>query len=105
MVHRRNDIFHIGHLDLVRGRLTVLTETSLDESPSIAPNDSTLIYATMVDGQGILAGVSLDGSVKFKLPARDGDVREPSWSPMKKKKFIATDLSATVEIPNDSLLP
>ena len=105
MVHRRNDIFHIGHLDLVRGRLTVLTETSLDESPSIAPNDSTLIYATMVDGQGILAGVSMDGSVKFKLPARDGDVREPSWSPMKKKKFIATDLSATGEILNNSLLP
>ena len=105
MVHRRNDIFHIGHMDLARGRLTVLTETSLDESPSIAPNDSTLIYATMVDGQGILAGVSMDGSVKFKLPARDGDVREPSWSPMKKKKFIATDVSTMVETPDDSLRP
>ena len=83
MVHRRNGIFHIGHLDLERGRLSVLTETALDESPSIAPNDSLLIYATMVDGQGILAGVSMDGSVKFNLPAREGDVREPAWSPMK----------------------
>ena len=92
-------------LDLVRGRLNVLTETSLDESPSIAPNDSTLIYATMVDGQGILAGVSMDGSVKFKLPARDGDVREPSWSPMKKKKFVATEVSSEVDPEDSSLEP
>ena len=105
MVHRRNDIFHIGHMDLERGRLTVLTETALDESPSIAPNDSTLIYATMVDGQGILAGVSMDGSVKFNLPAREGDVREPSWSPMKKKKFVATEVSTEVDQEDSSLAP
>ena len=93
MVHRRNGIFHISHLDLDRGRFSVLTETALDESPSIAPNDSMLIYATMVDGQGILAGVSMDGSVKFNLPAREGDVREPAWSPLKKTLFSSVKQS------------
>ena len=87
MVHRRNGIFHIALLDLDRGRLTVLTETSLDESPSIAPNGSMLIYATSVGDDGILAAVSIDGGVKFNLPSSDGDVREPAWSPKKNKIF------------------
>ncbi|XOV87464.1 MAG: Tol-Pal system beta propeller repeat protein TolB [Pseudomonadota bacterium] len=87
MVHRREGIFHIALLDLRRGRLRVLTETQLDESPSIAPNGSMLIYATQVDNSGILAAVSIDGGVKFNLPSNEGDVREPAWSPKKRKVF------------------
>tara|TARA_R110002072_G_scaffold89232_4_gene199921 strand:+ start:43138 stop:44457 length:1320 start_codon:yes stop_codon:yes gene_type:complete len=87
MVHRRGGIFHIALLNLQRGRLTVLTETALDESPSIAPNGSMLIYATQKNGEGILAAVSIDGGVKFNLPSSEGDVREPAWSPQKTKIF------------------
>ncbi|MGC1510612.1 Tol-Pal system beta propeller repeat protein TolB [Ketobacter nezhaii] len=81
MVHRSNGIFHIAVQDLVRGTFNVLTETDLDESPSIAPNASMIIYATTDKGSGVLAAVSLDGRVKVKLPSRTGDVREPAWSP------------------------
>ena len=88
MVHRRGGIFHIALLDLNRGRLSVLTETSLDESPSVAPNGSMLIYATQEKGEGILAAVSIDGGVKFNLPSSVGDVREPAWSPVKRKIFV-----------------
>lgn len=91
MVHRRDGIFHIALLDLERGRLTVLTETTLDESPSIAPNGSMLIYATMDKGEGILAAVSVDGGVKFNLPSSEGDVREPAWSPVKNKQFVPVE--------------
>jgi len=87
MVHRREGIFHIALLNLQSGRLRVLTETALDESPSIAPNGSMLIYATQVNGEGILAAVSIDGGVRFNLPSSEGDVREPAWSPQKTKVF------------------
>jgi TolB protein len=81
MVHQQNGRFHIALLDLVTDRLQILTSTELDESPSIAPNGSMLLYATKFQGRGILAAVSVDGGVKFRLPARAGDVREPAWSP------------------------
>jgi Tol biopolymer transport system component len=64
-----------------RGDVRVLTQTTLDESPSVAPNGTMLIYATQDRGRGILGVVSLDGRVRYRLPSSAGDVREPSWSP------------------------
>ncbi len=86
MVHRdelRGD-FHIALMDIKRGTMQVLTDTALDESPSIAPNGAILLYATKSRGKGVLAAASLDGGVKFMLPSRFGDVREPAWSPFLK---------------------
>ena len=80
-VHRTNGVFHIAWQDLERDNLQVLTQTALDESPSLAPNGAMLIYATQDQGRGILAVVSIDGSVKYRLPSSSGDVREPAWSP------------------------
>ena len=87
MVHRREGVFHIALLELDRGRLSVLTETSLDESPTVAPNGAMLMYATQARGRGILAAVSIDGGVRFNLPAAEGEVREPAWSPTKRSRF------------------
>lgn len=86
-IHRRENSYHLAIQELDRDQVRVLTRaaldesTSLDESPSIAPNASMLIYATKQGNQGILAVVSVDGAVKYRLPSNIGDVREPSWSP------------------------
>ena len=85
MVHRSDGAFHIAELDFKSERTTVLTRTSLDESPSLAPNDSMIIYATQQNRRGILAAVSVDGNVKYILPATNRDVREPAWSPLLSK--------------------
>ncbi|MEH6579103.1 MAG: Tol-Pal system beta propeller repeat protein TolB [Amphritea sp.] len=81
MVHQTGGSFHIAVQDLKTGRLDLLTETFMDESPTIAPNGSIILYATQEGNRGVLGAVSLDGRVKFRLPSSQGDVREPAWSP------------------------
>ena len=81
LVSRHDGRFHIAVQDLQRGTMTTLTRSTLDESPSVAPNGSMVLYATESNGKDILAAVSIDGNVKYKLPAAKGVVREPAWSP------------------------
>jgi TolB protein len=81
MVHRRGGVFHIAAQDLRTGVVRILTETDWDESPTLAPNGAMLMYATRHGGKGILAAVSLDAGTRYRLPSRQGDVREPAWSP------------------------
>lgn len=81
MVHRREGVFHIALQDIETGDMRILTETELDESPSVAPNGAMLLYATQHGNKGVLAAVSMDAGIKFRLPSKQGDVREPAWSP------------------------
>jgi len=81
-VHRNKGLFHIAVQDLKRGVVRVLTETVLDESPSISPNGTMVVYATQIGKRGILAAASVDGDVKMRLPSSSGNVREPAWSPV-----------------------
>lgn len=82
MVHNDGGNYRIAVLDLESGALQVLTDGEQDESPSFAPNGSMIIYATQERGTGVLAAVSVDGSVKQRLASRGGDVREPVWGPL-----------------------
>lgn len=82
MVHQIGaNRYAIGIQDLNNNVLSVLTDTPLDESPSFAPNSQMLVYATRKGKQGVLGIMSLDGRFKMRLPAVDGEVREPVWSP------------------------
>ena len=79
-VHRSSDgLFHIALKYKRENFIRVLTEAKMDESPSVAPNGNMVIYGIKEDDLSMLAGFSLSGA-KFKLPASEGEVREPAWS-------------------------
>ena len=68
--------------NLRSGNINILTDTSLDESPTVSPNGNVIIYATKDGDKDILAGITLDGKTKFIMPSLKGEAREPSWSPL-----------------------
>jgi len=80
-VGRRSGKFQVHSLDLANNQEIALTDTIMDESPSFAPNGRMLLYATEVNGRGILATASTDARVRTRLSGPSGDVREPTWGP------------------------
>ncbi len=83
MLNQESRLYNIGILDLENGIFRVLTNSSGtdNESPSMAPNGSMVLYGTIYSGRSVLAMVASDGSVQIRLPARDGEVQDPAWSP------------------------
>ncbi|MCE2436710.1 MAG: Tol-Pal system beta propeller repeat protein TolB [Pseudomonadales bacterium] len=93
-VHRSSDgRYRIAWQQLTgRRELRLLSETRLDESPSVAPNGSMVAYATKRASKSILMVVSIDGQMTFRLPSSEGEVLEPAWSPYLTSSIESQDL-------------
>jgi TolB protein len=73
--------YRVAVQDLNSGTFRVLSKGHLDESPSFAPNGSTIMYSEREGNRGILATVSVDGLIGLRLKSDQGEVREPAWGP------------------------
>lgn len=82
MLHRQSGLYNIGLLDLNTGSMLALGDPRTDnESPSVAPNGSMVLFGTIYSGRSVLAMSSTDGRVHVRIPARNGEVQDPAWSP------------------------
>jgi TolB protein len=82
VLNKDSNLYNVGILDLNGGSFKILTNSGSDsESPSIAPNGSMVLYGTLYNGRSVLGLVATDGSVQLRMPARNGQVQDPAWSP------------------------
>lgn len=82
MLHQEGGAYNIAMQNLQTGKIDILTQTGKDQSPSIAPNGSMVVFATKSGARQVLGLVSTEAHTQLRLPAREGDVREPAWSPL-----------------------
>lgn len=76
-----NDIGqHLIKQDLKTGETYELTNTYLDETPTISPNGTMVIYSSSIGNFSVLQLISTNGLYKTILPIDSKNVKFPSWS-------------------------
>lgn len=80
-IHNDSGNFRIAVQDLNTRVLEVLTNGSLDESPSFSPNGDQILFTTKERGRDVLGVVSVDGLVEQRISLANQNVRDPAWGP------------------------
>jgi len=81
-LHRDGGLFSLAAQNLEKGTMKVVSHEGYEESPDMAPNGKLVVFASRYGARGVLEFVSLDGVIHWRLPAINGSVQEPAWSPL-----------------------
>ncbi|AGC03616.1 protein tolB [Candidatus Blochmanniella chromaiodes str. 640] len=85
MVNRHQGKQNIAKLNLLTGQEEILTDTLLADTPSIAPNNTMVVYSNInkdLTTKSNLELISIDGHFKAHIQGDQGDIRFPTWSPL-----------------------
>lgn len=83
MINRYQGKQKIAKLDLLTGKEETLTDTYLDDTPSIAPNDTVILYNTIRNSSiSSLKLISVDGQFTAYIKGKGitANIRFPKWS-------------------------
>ncbi len=87
LITNQGNGFRVGIYSERDRKVRELTQTRYDESPSFAPNDEMILYATQTKQRYVLAAVSPDGQVQQVIQLKNHLVREPAWSPFRANRL------------------
>ena len=82
LIRRMSGKFRVAVMDITSHEADIISTGSLDESPSLAPNGTMVLYETKGRGRRhVLAVVSDNGRARSVLHSPYADVGHPAWSP------------------------
>lgn len=81
VLHGNQNQYNVALQGLGGGGLSILTHSGNNSSPTVAPNGQMILYANNSGNRGELGIVSADGRIRIRVPAPEGNVQEPAWSP------------------------
>ena len=81
LVQGNGGLYQVALLDIETRALRIVSDGSLDESPSFAPNDSMILFGSEKRNSGVFGAVSFDGRMKQIFSGGNEGIREPVWSP------------------------
>ncbi|BAC24558.1 tolB [Wigglesworthia glossinidia endosymbiont of Glossina brevipalpis] len=80
MVNSEKKSQHIALFDINMDNAKIITETFLDEAPSISPNNVMIIYTSSYGDSSVIELISTNGRFKTSILKINGQIKFPAWS-------------------------
>lgn len=81
MISLVNGRYNVVMQNIKSGKRTQISDTRLDDSPSVSPDGNRVIYSTRVGKSYRLAVASVDLGNSVYLNIGKGNIKSPAWSP------------------------